>query len=289
MRDNIKTLVWYNIPLKSQQELKNLIINSQNTAWFDLHKLEKDFYLTIFLIAIGKKYKDLIFKWWTCLNKIYFDYYRLSEDLDFVHISDQSRKQRKKILEFYKQSFSDLFWRLWFNITDRRTKYNEDMQWIFEFEYKSIIDGTLDKIKVDIRIEPRLQRPSSDKNIIAIYQDPIMETALFQDHTIRVMDLDEIFAEKTRAALTRIEPAIRDFFDIHYAIQKWFDFKSIKDLIDYKVSESKYRYTIDNDGVFDELNRQIKTELEPVLKNDTDYDFDLQKIYNYVLSFKKPI
>ncbi|NOZ43857.1 MAG: nucleotidyl transferase AbiEii/AbiGii toxin family protein [bacterium] len=102
----------------------------------------------------------------------------------------------------------------------KRTKYNEDMQGIFEFEYKSIIDKSDQIVKVDIRIESTLQKEPKIKNIIAIYQDPISFTTFFQEHTIRVMDLDEIFAEKTRAALTRKEPAIRDFFDIHYALQK---------------------------------------------------------------------
>ena len=260
------------------------MIDTAKSNGFDIYRIEKDFYLTVFLILISREYPELIFKWWTCLNKIYYDYYRLSEDLDFVHIADTWRNQRKKILESYKKSFSHLFWDLWFNLSSERTKYNENQQWIFNFEYKSIIDRSAHKIKIDIRIEKRLLKPTAEENIIAIYQDPISEQAFFQNHTIQVMNLDEIFAEKIRAALTRTEPAIRDFFDIHYAKQNWFDFDNIKDLINNKLEEVNHKYTIDN--MFDELKRQIKTELEPVLKMETDFNFNLPEIYQFILDFK---
>lgn len=269
------------------EKILRAMLESEKSEGFDIYKLEKDFYLTILLILISRNHPELIFKWWTCLNKIYYDYYRLSEDLDFVLINGWWRKVRQKALEWYKQSLSKLFGNIWFQLIEQRTKYNENKQGMFEFEYKSIIDKSLQTVKVDIRIELELQKDPITKNIIAIYQDPISIKPFFQDHTISVMDLDEIFAEKTRAALTRVEPAIRDFFDIHYARQNGFDFDSIIDLIDYKVAESEYKYTLDNDRIFEELNRNIKTELDPVLKNEVDYDFDLQKIYNYILSFKK--
>ena len=261
------------------------MLSSGQSQGFSIYKLEKDFYLTILLIIISKNFPELVFKWWTCLNKIYFDYYRLSEDLDFVLIYEWWRKSRKTVLEQYKQNFSQLFAPIWFTIIDQRTKYNEDSQGIFEFEYTSLIDGSNDKIKIDIRIETQLKKVPINKEIIAIYQDPISDKAFFQNHTIQVMDLDEIFAEKMRAALTRIEPAIRDFFDIHYAKQKAFNFENIKDLIQEKVAEVDFVYTIDQEGVFEELQRQVKTELDPVLKEN--YDFNLQEIYQFILSHKK--
>ncbi len=60
------------------------ILEISNTRKFDRFKFEKDFLLTLILIKFGEKYGDLVFKWGTCLNKVYFPYFRLSEDLDFV-------------------------------------------------------------------------------------------------------------------------------------------------------------------------------------------------------------
>jgi predicted nucleotidyltransferase component of viral defense system len=61
-----------------------LLLKKSNKKWFVLTKLEKDFLLTLILIKFWEKYSELIFKGGTCLNKIYFPYFRLSEDLDFV-------------------------------------------------------------------------------------------------------------------------------------------------------------------------------------------------------------
>jgi hypothetical protein len=65
--------------------------------------------------------------------------------------------------------------------------------------------------------------------------------------------------------------------------QQGFDFTSIKQLIDYKVAESEWWYTIDD--YYDALRIQIETDLEPVLGQKYP-DFDFDQIYNFVLSFK---
>ena len=43
--------------------------------------LEKDYYLTLILSRVNELSENLIFKGGTCLNKIYYSYYRLSDDL----------------------------------------------------------------------------------------------------------------------------------------------------------------------------------------------------------------
>lgn len=251
---------------------------------FDIYKLEKDFLLTIILIYLGQHNLELIFKWGTCLNKIYYDYYRLSEDLDFVRISDWPRKVTKKILEQYKQLFlSGIFKNIWLTLSEERTKHNEDRQWRFVFFYKSSIDNSPQTIKVEIRIEPFLLCETISKPIWAIFQHPIFWNNFFQEHTIQVMDLNEMFAEKTRAALTRKDPAIRDFFDIWYARERWFDFETIRHLIYQKIGDLEY--TIDH--AFDILQQQIKTELDPVLNSEQRGKFVLKEIYDFILTFKK--
>ncbi|MBU4204495.1 MAG: nucleotidyl transferase AbiEii/AbiGii toxin family protein [Acidobacteria bacterium] len=54
-----------------------------NRTGFRASLIEKDYYLTLILSKINELSQDLIFKGGTCLNKIYYSYYRLSEDLDF--------------------------------------------------------------------------------------------------------------------------------------------------------------------------------------------------------------
>ena len=50
---------------------------------FLLPLMEKDYYITLILSRIHELSTNLVLKGGTCLSKIYYSYYRLSEDLDF--------------------------------------------------------------------------------------------------------------------------------------------------------------------------------------------------------------
>jgi predicted nucleotidyltransferase component of viral defense system len=60
--------------------------------------IEKDYYLSLFLTKAQelknknklKEFDNLIFKGGTLLNKLYLNYHRISEDLDFNHIKSNS-------------------------------------------------------------------------------------------------------------------------------------------------------------------------------------------------------
>jgi hypothetical protein len=102
---------------------------------------------------------------------------------------------------------------------------------------------------------------------------------------IKTMDLVEMVAEKTRAALTRKEPAIRDFFDIRYIKNNSdFDFENeeFKKLVDLKLKEVKYKYSLEENHNL--LVKQIDKELKPILNEISDFDFE--KIYKFILTFK---
>ena len=77
--------------------------------------MEKDYYLTLLLSHINELSGNLIFKGGTCLNKIYYVYYRLSEDLDFsMRLPDYTttRGNRRKTIQPIKdniESFSKQF------------------------------------------------------------------------------------------------------------------------------------------------------------------------------------
>ena len=68
---------------KDKKQFTDLINIAVQRTGFRAHLLEKDYYLTLILSRINELSEDLIFKGGTCLNKIYYSYYRLSEDLDF--------------------------------------------------------------------------------------------------------------------------------------------------------------------------------------------------------------
>jgi len=279
--NNIKKFIWVDFNYSKKDFLE--ILESSNSYGFDAYKLEKDFLLTVILIFIWRHYKELIFKGWTCLNKIYLDYFRLSEDLDFVVINKWNRTERKAMLEDYKQRLTKDLAILWLEITDQRTKYNEDRQWIFNFSYTSLIDNSPQNIQIDITMKEQLEIEPASKHIKSIFISKTMEESIFVEHTITCMEFDEIVAEKTRASLTRTQPAIRDFFDVWY-IKNFakFDFDKVMDLIEIKLEESNHEYTIDES--FDLLERQIETDLKPVLKKN--FEFDLKEIFEFIKQLK---
>ena len=263
-----------------------IMLRSVNSDSFFELKLEKDFLLTIILIKFGEKYGDLVFKWGTCLNKVYFPYFRLSEDLDFVLDVDLGRTARKTLLKQYEENFVADLALLGLTLRDERTKFDEYRLAMFTFEYQSAINNSLQTIKLDISLKGRLSLPPKPGKIQSIFIDSVYEEPIFsQEHTISCIDIREALAEKMRAALTRREPAIRDFFDIWYARSLWwFDFSDpvFLSLLWEKLREVDYAYTLEDNQ--DLLIRQIKTDLRPVLTDD--YGFDFETIYIFILSYK---
>jgi len=282
--DNIQTFLPQYENFEKEKFLR--ILSRSNTRDFDPFKFEKDFILTMILIKFWEKYSDLVFKWWTCLNKVYFPYFRLSEDLDFVLDVDLGRTARKALLKKYETSFVEDLTLLGFTLRDERTKYDEYKLAMFTFEYQSAINNSIQTIKIDISLKWRLTLSPKPGKIQSIFIDNIYEDPIFsQEHTISCIDLTESLAEKMRAALTRREPAIRDFFDIWYAKSVWwFDFSDpvLLSILREKLREVDYAYTLEENR--DLLIRQVKTDLRPVLTDD--YGFDFETIYTFILSYK---
>ncbi len=262
------------------------ILDHSNTKNFEKSKFEKDFLLTLILIKFWEKYPDLIFKWGTCLNKIYFPYFRLSEDLDFVINQDLWRTARQTLLKKYEEDFSKDLSVLWLKLRDERTKFDEHKLAMFTFEYQSILDNSIQTIKIDISLKNTLYLPTFTGQIKSSFQDTFLEENIFWNHSIKCIHLQEAMAEKMRASLTRTTPAIRDFFDIWFVkTNSNFDFqnKDFKKLLDIKLQEADYKYTLEEN--YKNLQKQIITDLKPVLNDDFDFHFD--EIYNFILSFKK--
>ncbi|MEI7935088.1 MAG: nucleotidyl transferase AbiEii/AbiGii toxin family protein [Verrucomicrobiota bacterium] len=60
-----------------------LALTRQRTG-FVARLIEKDYFCTLLLEYLAEASPELVFKGGTCLAKIHADFYRLSEDLDFV-------------------------------------------------------------------------------------------------------------------------------------------------------------------------------------------------------------
>jgi len=97
--------------------------------------------------------------------------------------------------------------------------------------------------------------------------------------------MKEAIAEKLRAALTRVEPAIRDFFDIDYLATR-----NKMDLNDQHLSELlAEKLKVPGNPPIDmsparkeKLKTQINTELKPVLRPEDFESFELDRALDIV-------
>ena len=93
-------------------------------------------------------------------------------------------------------------------------------------------------------------------------------------------------AEKIRAATTRREPAIRDFFDLDYAVARHLvrlDDTELVDLVRQKLSvpgNEPVSLGLERVGV---LRGQLETRLKPALRARDYDDFDLDRAFQRVL------
>jgi len=122
-------------------------------------------------------------------------------------------------------------------IKDDRIKLDGYKLAMFTFEYKSIINNSIQTIKIDISLKNKLQLKPIHWKIQSIYIDNVLEESIFKEHFVNCIDIKESTAEKLRAALTRKNPAIRDFFDIWYIKNNSdFDFNEIyKFILTFKI------------------------------------------------------
>ncbi|MDD5170666.1 MAG: nucleotidyl transferase AbiEii/AbiGii toxin family protein, partial [Syntrophales bacterium] len=234
--------------------------------------IEKDYFCTVLLDYLAAWDGSLVFKGGTCLAKVHAGFYRLSEDLDFVIPTpvSASRSDRRALSLQLKKAIDQLPTLLdAFRLIEPLKGANNSTQYVAVIGYTSLINRQEETIKIEVGLrEPLLTEIISGK-AQTILLDPISGDAMMPVVAMPCISLDEAMAEKLRAALSRREAAIRDFFDIDYAIRK-LDFSPLASEITELVAEklavpgnepidvSPYR--------LETLHRQIESRLKSVLR-----------------------
>ncbi len=113
------------------------------------------------------------------------------------------------------------------------------------------------------------------------YQDPFTGEDLFPSGNVLSLSWKEVVAEKLKAAISRRNVAIRDYYDLCYIFESGFDFydKSFIELFRRKVTDEDYTGDYKrNFGLSDEnialLRRQIDGFLKPVIRSGEKFDLD---------------
>jgi predicted nucleotidyltransferase component of viral defense system len=269
---------------KDKKNFENNIKLFANKLQFQPVFIEKDYYLTLILSKIEDLSADLVFKGGSCLNKVYFDYHRLSEDLDFTLMYKLPTKQEKKDgifprkialreIESKMPAFAEQFSLKFINLL----KQDGSRQHNYELSYNSVFENKENIIKVEIRArENNLISKSNAEIAKHKFIDPFDNKPLIDYPRVKVYPLKEIIADKTAATINRNVP--RDIYDVFCALKKGFNFedKEFIQLFKAKLTDdkndtnlSKYKSNLNKtDEEIKKLKESVSTELLPMLQID---------------------
>ena len=239
--------------------------------------IEKDYFCSVLLSHLPAASEELVFQGGTCLAKVHAGFYRLSEDLDFVIPMDvaSSRRDRSHKAAGLKDAFNTLAGDLdCFEVTQPLLGANDSTQYVGSIRYISQLSGQAETVKVEISLREPLIRPVMAGQLQTLLLDPISGNPLVPLVTAPSIDLTEAFAEKFRAAMTRREVAVRDFYDIDHAVRTLgiqVETPEFLELVRKKLAVPGNEPVNVGPDRLDQLRGQLTGRLKPVLRQK---DFD---------------
>ena len=255
---------------------------------FDPRLIEKDYFATLLLGYLGAADAGLVFKGGTCLAKVHADFYRLSEDLDFVIPTpcNATRRQRSARAAPAKQAVAALAREVpGFRLAEPMTGASNSSQYLATTTYTSLLDSQAGVLKVEVGLREPLLEPVLRASVRTLLLDPVSGGPLLPPSVTPCISLTEAFAEKFRAALTRREPAIRDFYDIDYAVRSLNvqpQEPAFVDLVRRKLAVPGNAEVDASRKRLGELRLQREGRLRPVLRPRDFAEFDLDRAFGLV-------
>ena len=255
---------------------------------FNPRLIEKDYFCSVVLEYLAASDAELTFKGGTSLAKIHGSFYRLSEDLDFSISSPltASRKERSRRADRLKPVVGDIPRHLpALQIVEPLRGANESTQYNAVVGYESLLDSHVEPIGIEVGLrEPTLTTPhqGSSKTMLL---NPVNGRPLVDAFPVSCLSYQETMAEKLRAALTRRDVAIRDFFDVDYAVRNGaldIGDRALLDLLRRKLQVPGTAPLDVSPDRIGQLRGQLEAELRPVLREQDFAQFDLERAVGLV-------
>ena len=267
---------------------REAILYTANMTGLHSELVEKDYFCSVLLSFLYSDESSLVFKGGTCLSKVHGAFYRLSEDLDFMIStpSDSSRSLRRKTIEPLKKivgRVSDVL--PFFTFLEHLTGRNNSTQYIAQVQYRSSIRLVPATIKIEIGLREELLTLPQKGRVKTLLNDPFSRKPAVHEFSVLCMSPEEAYAEKLRAALTRKDLAIKDFYDIDYAVIKMNLNLNEEQFLEFV----KKKLTVPGNDPLnitlarkEMLRRQLETELKPILREKDFQQFNLDRAFNLV-------
>ena len=257
--------------------------------------IEKDYFCSLLLDYLAVSAGDLVFKGGTCLAKAHAEFYRLSEDLDFSIPTPltASRAQRRSLSAALKTTIGRLAHDLNdFRVIEPLTGANKSTQYIAVLGYESLISNEKETIKIEVGLREPLLTEVFTGMIQTILLDPISGKPMVSGFLLPCLSKNEALAEKLRAALSRREAAIRDFYDIDYAMRKM----DLQPLATDMVNLVRQKLAVSGNDPVDvskarlaALRQQLDSQLKPVLRTKDLAEFNLERAFEAIVAVAKAI
>ncbi len=281
-----------------KEKLKDLVNKISTTQSFRPLAVEKDYYLSLLLSDVNSQLSDkIIFKGGTLLNKAYLNYHRLSEDLDFAYDGVlTSRPMRSRAIDPIIEKMPEFLKNHGFTSENPRGEgFNNSIQYVFKAQYSSVISNKNEEIKIEISLREPLVVPPVKTTIKHFFQDPITGKDIIPQGKVLSLSYKEAVAEKLKAAITRKDVAIRDYYDLWHIDERGFDFKDPQfiQIFKRKLAIEKYRaeywntFGLNNEKIA-ALNEQVQNQLQPMIRTNEEYDLNKTFTrFNKIFSNKK--
>ena len=273
---------------KDAEIFRDALALTRERTGFAERLIEKDYFCTALLEYLAATANKLVFKGGTCLAKVHANFYRLSEDLDFVIPvpTDAPRAKRSKQATAVKEAVATLPRQIpFFRLVEPLTGANNSTQYNAVIGYASLVGRQEETIKIEVALrEPLLLDPLNDL-AQTILLDPVSRKPLLKPLEVRCIAKMEAFAEKFRAALSRREVAVRDFFDLDYAVRRLglqSENPELIDLVRRKLSVPGNEPVDVSANRLAALRQQVGPQLQPVLRAEDFAEFDLERAFQTV-------
>lgn len=255
---------------------------------FDPRLIEKDYFCSVVLDQLASQETGLVFKGGTCLAKVHDRFFRLSEDLDFTISAapEMTRAERKRAVSAAKAVVASLPSALpGFRVREPLTGANVSTQYNGCLEYSSLLDNHAEPVRIEISVSEPTLRPTERARAATAVLNPVSEEPLIEPFNIESLSLQETMAEKLRAALCRSTPAIRDYFDVDHAVSAGLldpADETLINLLRLKLAAPRTGPVDVSEMRIQELQRQLETQLRPMLRDQDFASFNFQRAVDTV-------
>lgn len=247
--------------------------------------IEKDYFCSVILQHLAVAAPELVFKGGTCLAKVHVGFYRLSEDLDFVIPTpvDATRADRSRRAAASKGAVATIREQLpRLRVMTALTGANDSSQYTAVIGYTSLLGPQEEPVEIEVGLREPLLTPAIRGEAQTLLLDPISGSPLVPALPVPCLSREEAMAEKLRAALSRREAAIRDFYDVDHAVRRLgirVRDRELVELVREKLAVPGNEPVDVSAGRLAALKPQIESRLKPVLRDRDFVEFDLDRAF----------